>query len=707
MIKKVTNLSGVPVDKLDKKQATAELKELATLIAYHDQRYHLEDAPEITDAEYDALKRRNEAIEARFPRLIRPDSPSRKVGAAPATGFNKVRHRIPMLSLNNAFTEEDVSGFLDSIRNFIKELQQDPSIPIEVVAEPKIDGLSCSLLYQKHQLVQGATRGNGEEGEDITANVKTISEIPLALPGVAPDLIEIRGEVYMTDEDFLKLNESQEKTSGKVFANPRNAAAGSLRQLDPSVTASRPLRFFGYSWGEVSRPFAETQWEARRQLAEWGFKPNEPSRLVRTLADMLAFYQEIQEKRSRLGFSIDGVVYKLDRLDWQRRLGFISRAPRWALAHKFPAERAQTRLKAIIIQVGRTGSLTPVAELEPISVGGVLISRATLHNQDEIERKDIHVGDTVIVQRAGDVIPQVVEVVFNERPKNSQPFVFPTHCPVCGSRAVREADEVVTRCTGGLVCPAQAVERMIHFASRDAFDIEGLGLKNIETFYNEGLIQAPPDIFRLEERDGVKGTTLAEREGWGPVSARKLFDAIQRSRMISLDRFIYALGIHQVGQATAKLLARHYGSLTQWTKSMNAAQNHHSEASQDLLSISGIGPNMAEDILAFFEERQNLEILEELMTLLTVTDFAAPQIASAIAGKTVVFTGTLESMARSEAKARAEGLGAKVAGSVSKKTDLVIAGPGGGSKLREAQELGVKVVSESEWLNMIGAVNEE
>ncbi|HVN79694.1 MAG TPA: NAD-dependent DNA ligase LigA [Terriglobia bacterium] len=702
MIKKVTKLSDVPVEKLDKRQAAAELKELASLIAYHDQRYHLEDTPEITDAEYDALKRRNESIEARFPRLIRPDSPTRRVGAAPATGFKKVRHRIPMLSLNNAFTEEDVSGFLDSIRNFIKELQQDPDIPIEVVAEPKIDGLSCSLLYQKHELVQGATRGNGEEGEDITANVKTISEIPRALPEDAPDLIEIRGEVYMTDEDFLKLNQHQEKAGGKVFANPRNAAAGSLRQLDPSVTASRPLRFFGYAWGEVSEPFAETQWEARRQLAEWGFKTNEPSRLVGTLADMLDYYREMQEKRSRLGFSIDGVVYKLNRLDWQKRLGFISRAPRWALAHKFPPERGQTRLKAINIQVGRTGSLTPVAELEPINVGGVLISRATLHNQDEIERKDIRVGDTVIIQRAGDVIPQVVEVVFSERPKDSHAFVFPTHCPVCGSRAVREPDEAVTRCTGGLVCPAQAVERMIHFASRDAFDIEGMGQKNIETFYNEGLIQSPPDIFRLEEQDGKKRPALADREGWGEVSSRKLFDAIRRSRVLPLDRFIYALGIHQVGQATARLLARHYGTLVQWKKGMKAAQDRSSEAYQDLLSISGIGPSLAEDLLAFFAEKQNLEILEDLSTLLAVTDFEAPQTASPIAGKTVVFTGTLQSMARSEAKARAEALGAKVAASVSKKTDYVVAGPGGGSKLREAQELGVTILSEQEWLEMVG-----
>jgi DNA ligase (NAD+) len=417
----------------------------------------------------------------------------------------------------------------------------------------------------------------------------------------------------------------------------------------------------------------------------------------------LAYYQQIQAKRSRLGFSIDGVVYKLNRLDWQRRLGYISRAPRWAIAHKFPPERGQTQLRAVIIQVGRTGSLTPVAELEPINVGGVLISRATLHNQDEIERKDIRVGDTVIVQRAGDVIPQVVEVVLSERPKDSHPFVFPTYCPVCGSRAVREEDEAVTRCTGGLICPAQAVERMIHFASRNAFDIEGLGQKNVEAFYQEGLVQSPPDIFRMEERDGTKPPRLEEREGWGQVSARKLFDAIRRSRTIPLDRFIYALGIHQVGQATARLLARHYDSLSHWKRSMKAAQNRRSEAYQDLLSISGIGPCVAEDILAFFAEKQNLEVLEDLSSLLTVTDFAGTQTVSPIAGKTVVFTGTLESLARSEAKNQAEALGAKVAASVSKKTDYVIAGPGAGSKLREAQELGVKILSEQEWLRMIGA----
>ena len=681
----------------------SRLKELATLIAYHDQRYHLEDAPEVTDAEYDALKRRNEAIEARFPHLIRFDSPSRRVGAAPATGFKKVRHRVPMLSLNNAFSEEDVSGFLESVRNFIKELQQDSSLPIEVVAEPKIDGLSCSLLYQKRTLVQGATRGNGEEGEDITANVMTIAEIPHALPKDAPDLIEVRGEVFMTDTDFLTLNAQQDTVGGKVFANPRNAAAGSLRQLDPSITASRPLRFFGYTWGDISVPIAETQWEARGRFAEWGFRLNEPSHLVCGLDEMLAYYQQIQAKRSRLGFSIDGVVYKLNRLDWQRRLGYISRAPRWAIAHKFPPERGQTRLRAVIIQVGRTGSLTPVAELEPINVGGVLISRATLHNQDEIERKDIRVGDTVIVQRAGDVIPQVVEIVLSERPKNSRPFVFPTHCPVCGSRAVREEAEAVTRCTGGLICPAQAVERMIHFASRNAFDIEGLGQKNVEAFYKDALILSPPDIFRMEERDGTKRPSLEEREGWGQVSARKLFEAIRRSRTIPLDRFIYALGIHQVGQATAKLLARHYASFSHWKKSMTAAQNRDSEPYQDLLSISGIGPSVAEDILAFFAEKQNLEVLEDLSSLLTVTDFAGTQTASPVAGKTVVFTGTLESMARSEAKTQAEALGAKVAASVSKKTDYVIAGSGAESKLREAQELGVEILSEREWLRMVGA----
>ncbi len=704
MPKKASTHSAIPVEKLDELQAAAELAELASLIAHHDRLYHSEDAPEISDAEYDALKRRNEIIEIRFPQLVRPDSPSRKVGAGAATGFKKVRHRVPMLSLNNAFSQEDVSGFLDSVRNFIKELQQDPGVPIEVVAEPKIDGLSCSLLYRKRRLVQGATRGNGEEGEDITANVMTLSEIPRILPGDAPELIEVRGEVYMTDEDFLKLNASQEATGGKIFANPRNAAAGSLRQLDPSITASRPLRFFGYAWGEVSRAFAETQWEARRCLSEWGFTLNEPSRLVRSLEEMLAYYEEIQAKRSRLGFSIDGVVYKLNRWDWQKRLGFISRAPRWAIAHKFPPERGQTRLKAISVQVGRTGSLTPVAELEPISVGGVLISRATLHNQDEIERKDIRVGDTVIIQRAGDVIPQVVEVVLSERSKDNQPFVFPTQCPVCGSRAIREPDEAVIRCTGGLVCPAQAAERMIHFASRDAFDIEGLGQKNIETFYREGLIQSPPDIFRLEERDGRKGVPLAEREGWGVVSARKLFDAIRRSRTLPLDRFIFALGIHQVGQATARLLARHYVALSQWEKSMKAAQDPQSEAYQDLLSISGIGPSMANDLLAFFAEKQNLQILEELSSMLTVTDYAASQIESPIAGKTVVFTGTLESMARSEAKARAEALGAKVLASVSKKTDYVVAGPGAGSKIRIAQQLGVKVLSEQEWLGIVRTV---
>lgn len=703
VVKKQTRYAQIGVEELDERQATVELSDLAGIIAYHDRLYHGGDDPVITDAEYDALVRRNAAIEARYSHLTRPDSPSRKVGVPPVTGFRKVSHRVPMLSLNNAFTDQDVADFLTGIRNFIRELQHDSSIPIELVAEPKIDGLSCSLLYENHQLMQGATRGNGTEGEEITANVLTISEIPRRLPKDAPRLIEVRGEVYMRDEDFLELNSVQEKVGAKTFANPRNAAAGSLRQLDPAITASRPLRFFGYGWGEVSQPIAETQWACRERFASWGFQLNEPARLVNNLDALLSYYHEVQAKRSRLGFSIDGVVYKLNRLEWQRRLGFISRAPRWAVAHKFPPEQGQTRLRSIAIQVGRTGILTPVAELEPINVGGVLISRATLHNQDEIERKDIREGDLVVIQRAGDVIPQVVEVMLTERPANSRPYVFPNQCPVCGSLAVREVDEAATRCSGGLVCPAQAIERMIHFASRDAFDIEGLGTKNIEAFYRQGMLMSPPDIFRLEERDRSSDKPLAEWEGWGPVSARKLFDAISRSRRISLDRFIYALGIHQVGQATSRLLALHFGSLTQWIKNMEAAQDQHSDAYQDLLSISGIGPSMAEDILVFFAESQNRKVLQELSALVTVTDYE-PVLTdhSPVSGKTVVFTGTLETMSRGEAKAQAEALGAKVAGSVSRKTDFVVAGPGAGDKTKTAQELGVRILSEHEWLELIG-----
>jgi len=708
-----TALFDVSPDHLTEADALSELKALAGLIAHHDRLYHEQDQPEITDAEYDALRQRNEAIEARFPELVLPESPSRRLGAAPAAGFKKVRHSVPMLSLGNAFSREDIADWLESIRNFLRELKA-PEVAIEIDCEPKIDGVSCALRYEHGTLAGAATRGNGVEGEDVTANVRRIRDIPAALKGRGwPDVLEVRGEVYMTDSEFLAFNAQQEASGGKVFANPRNAAAGSLRQLDPAVTAERPLRFAAHGWGDVSQPFAKTQSEALRKIHGWGFRPNEPSTVVEALnADLgglIRFHEEMEQKRSGLGFSIDGIVLKVNRLDWQGRLGFVSRSPRWAVAWKFPPERAATVVEDIQCQVGRTGKITPVAHLTPISVGGVLVKRATLHNADEIERKDIRVGDTVVIQRAGDVIPQVVEAIVARRSPGSRPYKFPLQCPVCGSRLVREDGQADTFCSGGLICAAQAVERLKHFASRDAFDIEGLGEKNIELFYGKGLIRAPADIFTLEARDGQGVPPLREWEGWGDKSARKLFDAIERARTIPLDRFIYALGIRQVGEATARLLAKHYLSLARWRESMQAAQNRTFEEHADLLSINGIGAGMVEDILGFFAEPHNREVLDSLTMaragrapLVTVTDFDRPPAASPVAGKTVVFTGSLESMSRSEAKAQAEALGANVAGSVSKKTDYVIMGPGAGSKEKKARELGLTVLTEQQWLELIG-----
>ena len=719
-----TTLFNVPVNELTEAQASSELFELAEIISRHNQLYYKQDAPEISDAEYDELRRRNDAIELRFPRLTLPHSPSHRIGAEPSSAFKKIRHAVPMMSLDNAFTIEDVRDFIGTVRNFIVEIKP-PNEPIDLIVEPKIDGLSCSLRYQRGQLVYGVTRGNGIEGEDVTANVKTIKDIPHKLVGQDwPEILEVRGEVYMTDKDFLNLNAEQESLGpkGKLFANPRNAAAGSLRQKNPQITKSRPLQFFAYSWGEVSAPFAVTLWEARKKLAAWGFTLNEPSSRLTVddpnCAPLLDFYRSMEVQRSSLGFSIDGVVIKVDRLDWQGRLGFVSRAPRWATAWKFSPERALTTVHQITVQVGRTGKITPVANLTPINVGGVLVSRATLHNQDEIERKDIRERDTVVIQRAGDVIPQVVEVVKERRPEDSVPFVFPRHCPECNSLLSREADEADTFCTGGLVCPAQAKERLRHFVSRNAFDIEGLGEENINLFYEKELIRTPVDIFTLAERDKLSENPISSWKGWrgdkkkgGEFKrATNLFNAINRARIISLDRFIYALGIRQVGEATARLLARHYGSFNNWRTSMSRAIDPESDARKELTSINGIGANMAEDIVAFFSESQMQDLLDQLTKpigknepLVKITDFESLSTESAITGKTVVFTGKLEKMTRSEAKSRAERLGANVSSSVSKKTDYLVAGPGAGSKAKEARELGIKTLTEEEWLALIAA----
>jgi len=695
----MTGVADRPVDKLTPKQAAAELERLAAEIAGHDRRYYQQDAPTISDAEYDDLRRRNAAIEARFPDLARADSPSQRVGAAPTAGFAKVVHSLPMLSLDNAFDEDDVAHFVQRIRRF---LGLDTETPVDLVAEPKIDGLSISLRYEKGRFVQGATRGDGTTGEDVTANLRTVRDLPDTLKDPhPPDVAEVRGEIYMRRDEFAKLNESREADGLPTFANPRNAAAGSLRQLDWRITATRRLHFFAYAWGELSEPVAATHWDSLQRLKKWGFNVNPLAKQCRGLDDLIGVYRDVGAARATLPYEIDGVVYKVDRFDWQERLGMVSRAPRWAIAHKFPAEQATTRLNDIIIQVGRTGALTPVAVLEPVTVGGVVVQRATLHNEDEVARKDVRVGDTVVVQRAGDVIPQIVSVVMERRPKDAQPFVMPDRCPECGSLAVREEGAVARRCTGGLICPAQAVERLRHFVSRDAFDIEGLGEKHIEAFWREAIIKSPVDIFRLAEREAKGEINLREREGWGEKSVDKLFRAIDARRRIAFERLIYALGIPQVGQATAKLLARHYQTLAEWRAAMAAAQPREGEAWDDLNAIEGIGESVAADILDFFAEPHNQAVLDDLAATVEIEAPAAPAKSSPVSGRTVVFTGRLETMTRAEAKARAESLGAKVAGSVSKKTDYVVVGADAGSKAAKAQELGVTVLTEQAWRELI------
>ena len=702
-----------PVDFLTAKQAKAEHARLTAEIAQHDKRYYQEDRPSITDAEYDELRARYNAIEERFPDLRTLESLSLKVGATPSGKFKKVRHALPMLSLDNAFSDEDVVDFVARIRRFLK---LDESEKIAFSAEPKIDGLSMSLRYEGGELVTAATRGDGVEGEDVTANIRTLEDVPKKLKGRnVPKVCEVRGEVYMTKRAFLQLNERQKVAGGQIFANPRNSAAGSLRQKDPSITASRPLGFFAYGWGEMSDMPADTQTGMIKWFEACGFKTNPLTRLCRSTDELIAFHRKIEEGRARLDYDIDGVVYKIDRIDWQERLGFVSRTPRWAVAHKFPAERATTVMRDVLITVGRTGVLTPTAQLEPVGIGGVVVSMATLHNEDYIkgvggkgeslrEGRDIRIGDTVIVQRAGDVIPQIVDVVIDKRPKDARPYKFPRKCP-CYLHTDVVREETATgeegaraRCTGEFACPFQKIEHLKLFCSRRAFDIEGLGEKQIELFFEKEWVKEPADIFTLEKKHRKD---LLEEEGFGETSVRNLFDAIDMRRTIALDRFIYALGIRHVGETTALALARGYGSWQDFHDASLKIAKGDAETAAEMDALDQIGDTVIEAVKAYFGESHNRGIVERLKKQVEVLDAEKPKTDSAVAGKTVVFTGSLEKMTREEAKAQAERLGAKAAGSVSRKTDYVVAGPGAGSKLAEAKKHGVKVLTEDEWLKLI------
>ncbi|EZQ16540.1 NAD-dependent DNA ligase LigA [Halopseudomonas bauzanensis] len=709
-------MSDKPVDLLTESEAAAELERLGEEIAGHDRRYYSEDAPTVSDADYDALRIRNAEIEARFPELVREDSPSLKVGTTPSGVFGKVVHAVPMLSLDNTFSDEDVRDFVTSVRRFLA-LPADRELVF--TAEPKIDGLSMSLRYENRRLVTAATRGDGTTGENVTANIRTIAEIPETLPADAPDVVEVRGEVYMRRDDFFELNQRMAET-GRVFANPRNSAAGSLRQLDPEVTRQRPLRFFAYAWGDASAPLGETQYEVVKRFGDWGFRVNELMARCDTVEAMLAHYHRIEAGRAEIPYDIDGVVYKVDRLDLQERLGFRSRSPRWATAHKFAAEKAMTVLNGIDIQVGRTGAMTPVARLEPVTVGGVVVTNATLHNEDYIrgigtarEGRDIRVGDTVVIQRAGDVIPQILDVVMEKRPADAVRYEFPHTCPACGSHAVREEGEAVRRCTGGLICPAQAVERLRHFVSRNAFDIEGLGEKQIEFFFQSDdpslQVRSPAHIFTLKERQRDSLTKLENVDGFGAVSVKKLFAAIDDRRRVEFSRFLFALGIRHVGETNAKRFARHFLSFEAFRKLAEEAVMPEGKgdpgnaAWQELNNINGIGSIVAGAVVEFFGEDHNRQVLDALLAQVTPLDEEPVGTTdSPVAGKTVVFTGALEKMSRDEAKAMAEKLGAKVAGSVSKKTDLVVAGPGAGSKLKQATELGIEVIDEDAWFARVG-----
>ena len=684
----------IPIDKLTDIEASAELKQLAADIQHHNQRYHGADAPEISDAEFDALMRRNEAIEAAFPHLIRDDSPSKQVGAPAATHFAKHQHSMPMLSLNNAFNDEEMCEFDLRVKRFLN-LPEDA--PLAYSVEPKIDGLSISLRYEGQKLVAGITRGDGVEGEDVTANIRTIADIPHQLKNCTLEVAEIRGEVFMTRTDFQNLNAEARAKNGKVFANPRNAAAGSLRQKDATITATRPLHFFAYATGEMSARPSDSHYEFLQQLKAWGFVINPHSRLADDIETALQHYKKIADTRHELEYDIDGVVYKVNRLDYQNRLGQVSRAPRWAIAHKFPAEKTETRILDIDIQVGRTGALTPVARLEAISVGGVVVSNATLHNEDYIVEKDIRIGDLVLIQRAGDVIPQVLEVNVKARTGDERQFTYPTTCPSCGADAVRPDGEAIRRCVGQLACPAQSLERLYHFVSRDAFDIEGLGEKSIAELHDDKILNEPADIFRLA---GHK-TALKTRDGWGELSVENLLTAIEERRRIPLERLIYALGIRQIGQATSLLLARHYGTIERLAEASRHAQDENSAAWDDLINIDQIGASMARDLSRFFADPHNQDALTRLCQHITIIPPKPIASDSPIAGKTIVFTGTLTQMSRAEAKAKAESLGAKVAGSVSAKTDYVVIGADAGSKARKAAELGLEVLDEEAWLALI------
>ena len=689
------------IDALSEAEAKRKHHALSVEIRIHDDAYYQKDTPIVNDAEYDALRGQLLAIEAKFPALATPDSPSQNVGAKPSGKFGKITHAVPMLSLDNAFNEEDVRDFAARVRRF---LSMAPDVPLSFTAEPKIDGLSASIRYVNGKLVNAATRGDGRVGEDITANIRTLKDVPHVLSGSGwPDILEVRGEVYIGHDDFDTMNAAQEHAGKDAYKNPRNAAAGSLRQIDANVTASRPLKFYAYAWGEVSAPLSDTQMGAVDNLKAWGFSTNDLMRVCENAEDMIAHYKLIEAMRAGLGYDIDGVVYKVNDLALQERLGFVSRAPRWAIAHKFPAEKATTIIEYIDVQVGRTGALTPVARLKPVTVGGVVVSNATLHNEDEIKRLDVRIGDTVEIQRAGDVIPQVLRVLDADRAGRSGVFTLPKICPVCGADAVREVDDkgnmdVVRRCTNGLSCPAQAIESLKHFVSRRAYDIDGMGAKQLEAFYERGLVKTPVDIFTLEARNA--DIKLETWEGWGEQSAANLFTAINARRDIEFHRFLYGFGVRHVGHGNSNLIAKHYLSFDKFIKLASDIERAD-EVRADLLSIDGIGEACVGALLGFLHAPQNMQVVNALLEQVNVIDAVAPKTDSAVAGKTVVFTGKLELFSRDEAKAKAQSLGAKVSGSVSGKTDYLVAGPGAGSKLKKAEALGVKVLSEAEWLDLI------